>query len=54
MKRFSVSNDINRVYSSLVHQWLDYMKYLKPHYPYLFSFTMRANPFDREASPIVS
>jgi hypothetical protein len=48
-----LSNDINRVYSLLVHQWLDYMKHLQQYYPYLFSFTMRTNPFDREASPIV-
>ena len=48
-----LSNDINRVYSLLVHQWLDYMKYLKENYPYLFSFTMRTNPFDKQASPIV-
>ena len=49
-----LSNDINRVYSLLVHQWLDYMKYLKENYPYLFSFTMRTNPFDKQASPIVT
>ena len=48
-----LGNDISRVYSLLVHQWLDYMKHLKQCYPYLFSFTMRTNPFDREASPIV-
>jgi hypothetical protein len=48
-----LSNDINRVYGLLIHQWLDYMRYLKDEYPYLFSFTMRTNPFDREASPIV-
>jgi hypothetical protein len=33
---------------------LDYMKYMKENYPYLFSFAMRTNPFDREASPIVA
>jgi hypothetical protein len=29
------------------------MKYLKKYYPYLFSFAMRTNPFDQNASPIV-
>jgi hypothetical protein len=45
--------DINRAYILLVHQWLDYMKYLKDNYPYLFSLAMRTNPFDQDASPIV-
>jgi len=45
--------DIKRVYKQLVSQWLSYMKYLKTFYPYLFSFALRVNPFDKEASPIV-
>jgi voltage-gated potassium channel len=45
--------DIKRAYVLLVHQWLDYMRYLKGNYPYLFSLAMRTNPFDREASPVV-
>jgi len=48
-----LAGDIKRVYVLLVHQWLDYMKHLKDNYPYLFSLAMRANPFDRDASPIV-
>lgn len=34
-------------------EWIAYMQYLKKHYPYLFSFALRINPFDQEASPIV-
>jgi len=34
-------------------QWLDYMKHLKNNYPFLFSFAIRTNPFDTEASPVV-
>jgi uncharacterized protein (DUF2267 family) len=49
-----LAGDIKRVYSQLVHQWLDYMKHLKDNYPYLFSLALRTNPFDQEASPIVS
>lgn len=37
--------DIERVYSHLVPEWLKYMEYLWNHYPYLFSFAMRWNPF---------
>lgn len=44
-----LSGDINRVYSILVSEWLDYMKHLKENYPYLFSLAMRTNPFDAEA-----
>ncbi len=48
-----LQGDIKRVYGLLVHEWLDYMKYLKGNYPYLFSLAMRTNPFDQTASPIV-
>jgi hypothetical protein len=48
-----LAGDIKRGYVLLVHQWLDYMKYLKDNYPYLFSLAMRTNPFDENASPIV-
>ncbi|MFA5033071.1 MAG: hypothetical protein WC614_08630 [bacterium] len=48
-----LNGDIKRVYVLLVHQWLDYMKYLKNNYPYLFSLAMRTNPFDKTASPYI-
>ena len=48
-----LTGDTTRAYVRLVRQWLDYMKYLKDNYPYLFSLAMRTNPFDQEASPIV-
>ena len=48
-----LAGDIERAYRLLAHQWLDYMKYLKENYPYLFSLAMRTNPFDLEASPIL-
>lgn len=41
--------DIRRAYLFLSAEWVDYMKYLKKHYPYLFSFAIRTNPFDLEA-----
>ncbi|ODS38237.1 MAG: hypothetical protein A7316_01095 [Candidatus Altiarchaeales archaeon WOR_SM1_86-2] len=45
--------DVRRIYTLMVHQWLDYMKHLKDNYPHLFSLAMRTNPFDQNASPIV-
>jgi hypothetical protein len=51
--RAHIAGDINRAYHFLVHQWVDYMEYLKVNYPYLFSLAMRTNPFDRQASPIL-
>jgi hypothetical protein len=45
--------DARRVYRLLVDQWLDYMKHLKHHYPYLYSLAVRTNPFDKKASPVV-
>ena len=49
-----LSGDINRVYRLLLIEWLTYMQYLRQHYPYLFSLAMRQNPFDKNASVIVS
>jgi len=45
--------DMKRVYRLLITQWIGYMKHLKDEYPYLFSLSMRMNPFDPNASPIV-
>ncbi|KUG20382.1 MAG: hypothetical protein KO206_08315 [Methanomicrobiaceae archaeon] len=51
--RDHLAGDIRRIYALLARQWLDYMRFLKKDYPYLFSLAMRTNPFDEEASPIV-
>jgi hypothetical protein len=48
-----LSIDMKRAYTRLVSEWLDYMRYMKNRYPYLYSLAMRTNPFDKEASPIV-
>jgi hypothetical protein len=45
--------DTRRVYTLLVFEWLDYMRYLGENYPYLFSLAIRTNPFDKNASPVV-
>ena len=48
-----LAGDMRRAYSFIVGQWLEYMKYLRADYPYLFSLAMRTNPFDKNASAIV-
>jgi hypothetical protein len=48
-----LAGDIKRAYGLLINEWLDYMKYTKDNYPYLFSLAMRMNPFDQNASAIV-
>lgn len=48
-----LAGDLKRAYALLIGEWLDYMKYLKGHYPYLFSLAMRTNPFNPDISPIV-
>jgi hypothetical protein len=49
-----LAGDVKRIYRHLVHQWLDYMRYLKTSYPYLFSLAIRTNPFDEKATPEVT
>ncbi len=51
--RDHIGGDISRVYSSLLVEWVDYMRYLKNDYPYLFSHAVRSNPFDKNASIVV-
>lgn len=49
-----LTGDATRAYRALSSQWLAYMKHLKISYPYLYSLAIRINPFDRNASPIIS
>ena len=49
-----LKGDFQRVYERLVPTWLHYMDYQRLNYPYLFSLAVRTNPFDREASPVVT
>ncbi len=46
-----LSSDIERAYVVLICEWLEYMRHLKTEYPYLFSFALRTNPFDPNATP---
>jgi hypothetical protein len=48
-----LAGDIKRAYGRLIMQWLAYMKHLKRDYPYLYSLSVRTNPFRKDASPVV-
>ena len=48
-----LAGDLKRAYALLIGEWLDYMRYLKGHYPYLFSLAMRTNPFNPDMTPVV-
>jgi hypothetical protein len=41
--------DMARAYGRLLGEWLLYVRHLKEHYPYLFAFAVRTNPFDPTA-----
>ena len=45
-----ITGDMIRAYRLLLSEWLDYMQHLRKHYPYLYSFAMRTNPFDPAAT----
>ncbi|MBA2862447.1 hypothetical protein [Methanococcus maripaludis] len=44
-----LNGDMIRSYRLITIEWVNYMKYLKNNYPYLFSLAMRRNPFDKTA-----
>lgn len=48
-----LSNDIQRAYRTLLIQWVEYMRYLRAAYPYLYSLEIRKNPFSSTASIII-
>jgi len=44
-----IAVDLSRVYKLLISEWLDYLKYLRTHYPFLYSLAVRTNPIDPNA-----
>ncbi|MGD9936011.1 MAG: hypothetical protein AB7S61_00880 [Methanoregulaceae archaeon] len=46
-------NDAERIYRLLVMEWIDHLRYLQRHYPYLYSLAARTNPFDEQATVVV-
>jgi voltage-gated potassium channel len=49
-----LAGDIKRSYHLIVAEWIIYLKYLKNNYPFLFSLAVRTNPFNKEASVVVT
>ena len=49
-----LQGDISRVYGRMIAEWLQYVEHLKSDYPYLYSFTIRTNPFDPNAEVVVA
>ena len=45
-----LSIDISRAYKNLIVEWVKYIEHLKDVYPYLYSYALRTNPFDADAS----
>jgi voltage-gated potassium channel len=45
--------DAKRAYAAAAPQWMNHLDYLKANYPYLFSISVRLNPFSQSPSPIV-
>lgn len=40
--------DILRAYTAIILEWVNYLKYLKDEYPYLFNLAVRKNPFNED------
>lgn len=45
-----LSGDMRRAYSLLTAEWVVYLRHLRDHYPYLFSLSVRTNPFNPRAA----
>lgn len=48
-----LNNDIRRAYHLLATEWLHSLQHLQKDFPYIFSLSVRTNPFSTVASPIV-
>jgi len=49
-----IGQDIGRAFTALAAEWLDYVQYLKSHYPYLFSLVLRTHPLQEHPSATVA
>ncbi len=49
-----IGQDIGRAFTALAAEWLDYVQYLKAHYPYLFSLVLRTHPLQENPSATVT
>lgn len=49
-----LGGDVDRAFTRLLTQWIDYLLHLKTDYPYLYSFAARNNPLRAERSVLVT
>ncbi len=49
-----LAGDVQRAYTLLGLQWLDYLRHLQTQYPFLFSLAVRTNPLDPAAGVTVT
>jgi hypothetical protein len=49
-----IEADVQRAFGLLIREWLAYMEHLKQDYPYMYSLSVRLNPFNPDASPVVT
>jgi len=49
-----IAVDIERLFSSLIVEWVAYVEHLQSNYPYLFSLLTRIHPFQEHPSAVVS
>ena len=52
--RAHLVGDVERAYTLLGVQWIEYLRHLQAQYPFLFSLAVRTNPLDPNASVIVT
>ena len=48
-----LTGDIERAYALLNRNWALYMIFLRRNFPFLFSLSVRTNPFDRSSSVVI-
>jgi hypothetical protein len=44
-----ITGDMTRAYKALIKEWVLYMEHLSKDYPFLYSFAVRKNPFNKNA-----
>lgn len=49
-----LEGDMQRAFSRVLSQWLLYNRHLMEHYPYLYSLSVRVNPFGKDAKAEIS
>lgn len=47
-----LANDLSRIFSHIIVQWLSYMRHLQAHHNYLFLYSVAINPFKNTANEI--